>query len=143
MSWHWFVSLAGSQIIYLVEFAQNQFHYSGNDINNDTSFQCTCRSDIFYGFYCENKIDLCKNSSICYNSQGFCEMNDTQPVCKCKSEYSGVNCEIMSSYLVFQKSVVWLTTIIAIIILGVFAVIVIFLDFTNCGKKPIKKKHEL
>ena len=117
------------------------------DTNNSTSFQCTCRSEIFHGTYCENKVDLCKNSTICYNNQGFCVMNDTQPFCKCKTQYSGVNCEIMSNYLVFQKGVVWLTTIICIIVIVCLIMIVLGFDFTkyflmnkNKGNKPAQRK---
>ncbi len=119
-----------------------------NDVKNGSSFQCTCQSDLYYGVFCENKIDLCKNSSICFNNQGYCIMNKSQAVCKCKTGYSGVNCEIISTNLAFRKSIISVTTIITIIILVFFILLIIFFDFTkyflnNNNKKRIKKNKKI
>ena len=88
-----------------------------SNINNDTSFECTCQNpNLFYGIYCENKLDLClNNTDICYMNQGYCVMNDTQPVCKCLMDYYGAKCELMSSSLVVRKAIINVSTIIVIV----------------------------
>ena len=115
-----------------------------SDTINDTSFECTCQSNLYYGRHCENKIDLCLNSSVCFNNQGYCIMNGSQPVCKCKIDYSGVNCEIMSNSLIIRKSIIDASTIIAIIVLVSFAMMILCLDYTKYflmkDKKIFKKK---
>ncbi len=100
------------------------------DTNNQTSFQCDCPS-LFYGIYCENKIDLCLNSTICFNSQGYCKMNGSQPECNCIMGYSGLNCEIISSSLVVRKSIINAATLIAIIVITCYILTIIGFDFTK------------
>jgi hypothetical protein len=117
------------------------------DTNNQTSFQCICPS-LFYGTYCENKRDLCLNSSICFNNQGYCKMNGSQPMCKCIMGYSGVNCEILSSSLAVRKSIINAATIIAIIVITCYILTIIGFDFTKYfllkeKKKPIKNQKQI
>ena len=102
-----------------------------NDTNNSTSFECKCQTNLFYGIYCENKKDLCLNSSICFNNQGYCVMNESQAMCKCKLDYSGVNCEIMSTSLIVRKAIINVTTIIAIVVLVCYTLFIICFDFTK------------
>ena len=117
------------------------------DTMNETSFECTCQSNLFYGIYCENKADLCKNSTVCFNNQGYCVMNGSQPVCKCKLDYSGMNCEIMSTSLIVRNSIINVATIIAIICLVCLILLILFFDYTKYflmnKKKLIKKKQEI
>jgi preprotein translocase subunit SecG len=120
---------------------------------NQSKFQCNCSNpNLYYGIFCENKFDLCQNSSVCFNNQGYCVVNDTQPMCKCLMGYSGVNCEILSSALSAKKVITKTTTIIAIVVMGLFILLVIFFDYTKYflmkNKKSIKKnktelKHEI
>jgi len=110
------------------------------DTNNQTSFQCNCPS-LFYGIYCENKIDLCQNSSICFNNQGYCKLNGSQPVCICIMGYSGVNCEILSTFLVVRKFVLTTASIIAIIVITCYIFTIIGFDLTKYFliKQPVKR----
>jgi hypothetical protein len=114
--------------------------------NNDTSFECTCQnSNLFYGIYCENKFDLCQNNTIdvCVSpNQGYCFMNGSQPMCKCILGYSGVRCEIVSTFLTVRKYIIDSSTILAIIVLICFLLMVLFFDYTRyfMSIKPIKKK---
>jgi hypothetical protein len=103
------------------------------DTNNQTlSFQCICsNSSLFYGTYCENKMDLCLNSAICFQNQGYCKMNGSQPVCKCIMGYSGVNCEILSTFLVVRKVVLTTASIVAIAVISCFMITIIGFDFTK------------
>ena len=117
------------------------------DTNNQTSFQCDCPS-LFYGIYCENRIDLCLNSKICFNNQGYCKVNGSQPVCNCIMGYSGVNCEKTSSSLAVRKSIINVATIIAIIVITGYIFTIIGFDFTKYylmkEKKQVQKKnHEI
>jgi hypothetical protein len=115
------------------------------DTNNQTlSFQCICPS-LFYGIYCENKMDLCLNSSICFNNQGYCKMNGSQPVCKCIMGYSGVNCEIISSSLAVRKIIINVSAIIAFVVIAFFIFTILVFDYTKyfLMMKPIKKKQEI
>jgi preprotein translocase subunit SecG len=116
---------------------------------NQTEFQCKCSNpNLYYGIYCEKKWDLCQNSSVCYNNQGYCILNGTQPMCKCLMGCSGVNCEILSTALAAKKVITRTTTIIAIIVMVCFVLIVIFFDYTkfflmkNKKKNKNNKKHE-
>ena len=102
-----------------------------SNTNNDTTFQCMCVNNLYYGANCENKLNLCLNSTVCFNNQGYCIMNDTQPVCKCKQYYSGVNCETISSSLATRKNIINASTVIAIITLVCFVITVFCMDFTK------------
>jgi hypothetical protein len=119
-----------------------------NDTNNLTSFECTCQMNLFYGQNCENKFELCLNSTICISSnQGLCQMNETKPICKCFKGYSGANCEIISTSLVLRKAFINVTAIIAIGIIVIYVIMILCFDFTKyfLMKKTIKiqKKKEL
>jgi hypothetical protein len=125
------------------------------NVMNQTKFQCECSNpNLYFGIYCENKFDLCQNSSVCFNNQGYCIVNGTQPMCKCLMGYSGVNCEILSTALAAKKVITKTTTIFAIIVMVCFVMIVIFFDYTkfflmknekknkNNKKNEDEKKHE-
>ena len=108
--------------------------------NNDTSFQCTCQNDLFYGIYCEYKLDLCLNSTKCIKGQGICQVNDTQISCKCFKGYSGQNFEIISTSLLVTKSIISVTTILTIIIMVSYVIMIFCFDFTKyCSIRKRKK----
>jgi hypothetical protein len=100
--------------------------------NNETSFQCICQNNLFYGTYCENKNDSClNNTEVCIKNQGYCIMNGTQPMCKCLMDYFGTKCEIMSTSLVVKNFIINASTIIAIIVLVCFIILVLCFDYTK------------
>ena len=114
---------------------------SCSNINNDTSFECTCQNELYYGKYCESSINLCLNSTICIRNQGYCQMNGTQPVCKCFKDFSGINCEIMSTSLVVRKSIISATSIIAIVVMICYAMVILCFDYTRyCLKKNSRRE---
>jgi len=120
-----------------------------SNMNDNTSFNCTCQNpELYHGTYCENKNDLCKNNpKVCYNSQGFCVMNGTQPMCKCLMDYSGINCEIMSTSLAVKKAIIDVSTIIAIAVMMCYVILILCFDYTKYflfkNQKPIKKKKQI
>jgi uncharacterized membrane protein YukC len=58
-------------------------------------------------------------------------MNDTQIMCKCKKDYSGTNCEIMSTALVVRNTIVNVASLIAIIFIACLILLVLFFDYTK------------
>jgi hypothetical protein len=112
--------------------------------HNASEFQCQCSNpNLYYGIYCENKFDLCQNSTVCANSnQGYCVVNGTQPTCKCLMGYSGVNCEMFSTELQAKKVITRTTTIIAIVVMGCFVLLVIFFDYTKYFLMKNKKNNK-
>jgi hypothetical protein len=118
-----------------------------SNIKNDTSFECICQNPkLFYGIYCENKMDLClNNTNVCTKGQGFCIVNDTQSMCKCLKDFSGLKCEIMSSSLLVTKTIINASSIIAIVVLISFVILVVFFDFTKYflkNRRSIQKNQQ-
>ena len=106
------------------------------NIANDTLYECKCENPLYYGTRCENKVDLCLNSTLCIINQGYCQMNETQSFCKCFKDYSGTSCEIMSTSLVKRKAFISVTTIIAIAVMACYVFMILCFDFTKyCVKK--------
>ena len=100
--------------------------------NNETSFQCICQSNLYYGTFCENKVDLCLNKTdVCIKGQCYCIVNGTQPMCKCLMDYSGKICEIQSTTLAVTKAIVNVSSILAIIVLVSYAILIFCFDFTK------------
>ena len=118
-----------------------------NDTINGTTFQFTCKENLFFGIHCENKLDLCINSTLCVTHQGYCIINGTQPTCKCKIGYSGVSCEIVSSSLAVTKSIINAATIITILVFVSLIALIVFFDvskyFLIKNKKPIRSKKQV
>ena len=103
-----------------------------SSLKNETSFECICQSALFYGPNCENKHDLClNNTEICIKNQGTCQMNETQAFCKCFNDYTGVNCEIMSTSMVVEKSIISASSIIAIVVMVSYITIILCFDYTK------------
>ena len=76
--------------------------YGSKCIQNltDLSFYCNC-SDLYYGKYCHNKVDVCKD--VTCSGNGYCADVNDKPKCKCFYLYSGDLCEIVTDlfYLFF------------------------------------------
>jgi hypothetical protein len=115
-----------------------------------SSFQCICQDNLYGGTYCENKVDLCLNKTdVCFNDQqGYCIINGSQPMCKCKNGYSGDKCEIISTSLIVKKVIISVSTIIAIVVIISFIILVLFFDFTKYflmkkKQKEVKKKSKI
>jgi hypothetical protein len=116
--------------------------------NNKTSFRCNCEKNLYFGVHCEHHVNLCSNNTeICFNNQGYCIMNGTKPMCKCFMDYSGNNCEIMSTSLVVKKAIINVSTITAIIVIVCFIIMIISFDYTKYflmrNKIMIKKRAEI
>ena len=118
-----------------------------SSIKNDTTFECTCQNELFYGKHCENKINLCLNSTICIQNQGYCQMNGTQPICKCFMDYSGAKCEIISTSLIVRKAFTSLATFLAILVLVCFLIMIFCFDFIKYylmrNMKQFKTKKQI
>ena len=122
-----------------------------SNTNNETSFQCICQNpNLFFGSYCENRIDLCfNNTEVCIKGQGYCVLNNTQsqPMCKCLKGYSGPKCEIMSTSLAVTKIIINASSIIAIVVLVSLIILVLCFDYTKYfamkNRNVIKNKQEI
>jgi hypothetical protein len=118
-----------------------------SDTNNGTTFQCTCKDSTFFGTNCENKLDLCKNSTLCVSDQGYCITNDTRPACKCKIGFSGLKCEIVSSSLAVTKSIVNAATLITFIVFVCLILLIVVFDvskyYLTKNKKPVRGKKKV
>ena len=112
-----------------------------------SSFRCICQDNLYFGTHCENKVDLCLNKTdICLNDQqGYCIMNGSQPMCKCKNGYSGVKCEIASTSLIVRKVIINVSTVIVIVVMISLIILVLFFDYTKYilikkNEKKVQKK---
>ncbi|CAF1076120.1 unnamed protein product [Brachionus calyciflorus] len=116
-----------------------------NNFKNKT-YTCECitahsNKSLYYGNYCENKIDLCENETCSHN--GVCIDTGTEPKCKCFSKFSGGKCEIESNEIIIIKIVMRSASLIAIIILIMSACLIIFFDLSKLfDKEKQKKKHQ-
>jgi hypothetical protein len=116
--------------------------------NNESSFRCICQSNLYYGTFCENKVDVCLNTSyLCIMGQGYCILNGTQPACKCLKGYSGTKCEIQSTSLAATKAIINVSSIVAIMVLVSFVILILFFDYTKyClmkNNKYSKKRNQV
>ena len=74
-------------------------------IINDTNYydyECNCKP-LYYGKNCELKKKLCKNRT-CLN-YGRCIENITETYCSCSKGFSGLSCDIASTYVTVTKAV--------------------------------------
>jgi len=107
---------------------------------NSTSFECKCPSNgLYYGEYCENKVNLCEN--VTCSSNGYCYLqNQTQPKCKCNNGFSGETCELESNTIKQLKTFQWTSTIICIICLITFWTLIVgsdVFDYLRIGHEQI------
>jgi hypothetical protein len=119
---------------------RNPFSINATCLNvNSTSFECKCPSNgLYYGEYCENKVNLCEN--VTCSSNGYCYLlqNQTQAKCKCNNGYSGETCDFESNTSKQLKT--WTSTIICIICIIIFWTMVVgsdVLDYLRIGDEQI------
>ena len=125
--------------------------HGGNCTNiftqNTTLFTCECES-VYYGVYCENEIDLCLNST-CVKGQGYCKMVNSKVTCVCLNGYEGEKCDQKSSALKTQSTIVSMASILALVILGLYCCMILFMDYLKYfvikekRMKETKKKNKL
>lgn len=103
-------------------------------------FSCECKNN-YFGVYCENRMNICDNTTC--NGQGYCFINSTtnNASCKCFPYYSGEKCEISSTYMKYRRVVITLATILAIITITAFIVFVLSMDYFKyfLNTNPLKK----
>ncbi|RNA17391.1 eyes shut -like protein [Brachionus plicatilis] len=114
-----------------------------NSLNKIYSCECFTENNqtsLYYGIYCEKKIDVCSNET-CSN-HGYCKEENNAPICVCFYMYSGDKCENESEELKKNKMIVKTTTIIAIIVLISFFIIILCCDFIDClSKRKLKRTY--
>ncbi|CAF0978435.1 unnamed protein product [Brachionus calyciflorus] len=135
----------------------NKCRNNGSCINNfiDKTYTCQCYSDnnnrsLYFGNFCEFKIDLCENET-CSNN-GICQDTGNESKCKCFSKFSGVKCETASHEIKVIKSLMKTASFIAIIVLAMTFGTLIFFDLINFfnsektnkkNRSPPKKIHKI
>ena len=106
------------------------------------TFQCVCNK-YFEGAYCEAKINVCQNETC--SSHGNCVDLNNEPKCECFNLYEGDKCETATSTLQTIKTVVSVSSLIAIGVVIGFYMSIILMDLSklfSCNKR-IKKKKKL
>ena len=97
----------------------------------------------YEGGFCELKVDVCKNESCSGN--GNCVDINNKPKCKCFSMFEGEKCEFQSNELKTVKTVKKYSAILAGVVVVVFYLTKLFMDFTKyclkCKKKIVRKKN--
>ncbi len=83
---------------------------------------------MYYGTNCENRIDLCLNST-CVSGQGYCKITGITTSCVCLKGYEGENCEDKSSALKTHNTIMSMASALAFIILGLFWCMILFMDY--------------
>ena len=133
---------------------ENILNYTDSQLNQNiySDFKCICKSDLYSGKRCENKVNLCLNET-CSNN-GICQIinensfNETTE-CKCfgTNQYEGSKCETKSSKLVVRETTVKTTYLIAIIILVSTYLLIILSDlhniFTHQDFKAKRKNNKI
>jgi WD40 repeat protein len=104
-------------------------------------FNCECKSKLFYGKRCENKINLCKNETCSKN--GICKIineNELNEKTKCEcfgnGFFEGEKCEINTLKQTIIRTTTKLTTYIAISIVILFFLFIFLMDLHKfCSNK--------
>lgn len=87
------------------------------------TFQCVCNK-YFEGAYCEAKINVCQNETC--SSHGNCVDLNNEPKCECFNLYEGDKCETATSTLQTIKTVVSVSSLIAIgVVIGFYMGIIL------------------
>ena len=119
---------------------------TGSIRNIYSDFKCHCKSDLYYGKRCENKINLCHNETCSGN--GVCKlignelfMNETTK-CECfgQGEFEGEKCKTKTQKMVARETKIKFTYIIAIVILISLYLLIISSDLHNIFIIKIKKQ---
>jgi hypothetical protein len=108
---------------------------------NSTSLECKCPSNgLYYGEYCENRINLCENVTCSSNGYCYLPQNQTQPKCKCNNGFSGEICDLESDSIKQLRYFQWSSTIICIICIITFWTLIVgsdVLDYLKIGHEKI------
>ena len=107
---------------------------------NNLTFECNCTEN-YYGPYCENKINICQNETCSMN--GICQDKENKAECNCFYLYEGQKCEITSSELQTIKSVISITSILAIIILVAFCILICSMDLLKLCMRRKKQTRKI
>ena len=100
------------------------------NVNNMTLYECQCQSSLYYGTYCENKVNVCLNKTC--SGHGYCiVVNETVPACKCFKGYQGDICDQEDSSRKLVKGVQSTSVIIAFLVLGLTVFIILSNDGWN------------
>ena len=104
--------------------------YSNSSSIATSTFRCECQIG-YEGDYCETKLNICANET-CSNN-GNCEDLDNVPKCKCFSMYEGEKCDVQSSELKTIKTIVSMTSIIAVAVIICFFLLFKFIRLFKYG----------
>ena len=113
----------GAQCLNLISPSRpNQFNYSARE------YECKCVQS-YYGTYCEKKNDLCAN--ITCSGNGYCTDLGNSTKCRCHQYFEGDNCETKSTELEMIKTMVSISTLLAYLIFGALALLIVLSDVIN------------
>ena len=99
------------------------------------------KSNLYYGTYCEKKVNLCLNKSC--SGHGYCIMvNESTPICKFFKGYQGDMCDQEDSGKNLVKGVQTTSVIIAFIVLGLTIFLILSNDGFNLFIKRIQTKYQ-
>ncbi|CAF1106482.1 unnamed protein product [Brachionus calyciflorus] len=126
---------------------KNKCKNNASCINNlkDKTYSCECSAGnknktIYYGDYCEYKMDLCANETCSKN--GFCIDTGNEIKCICFSKFSGEKCEIESTEIKVIKMVIKTSSLLAIIFLAMTYCFMIISDFSKLFIKEKRNKQK-
>jgi hypothetical protein len=103
-----------------------------------SGFSCDCQKG-YEGVYCESKINVCANET-CSGNGNCVDMNNL-PKCKCFSMYEGEKCSIQSSELNTIKSLISMSSIIAIVVITCFYLMILIMDLMDCYTEKSKRRQ--
>jgi hypothetical protein len=86
---------------------------------------CNCTKK-YYGNNCENKIDICANTTC--SGHGKCYENETLPACECYKGYLGDKCDEKSEALVALQKKVTTFSYIAFVAMGLCYLSFVLMD---------------
>ncbi len=108
---------------------------------NTASLECKCPSSgLYYGEYCENRINLCENVTCSSNGYCYLPQNQTQTKCKCNNGFSGETCDLESNTIKQLRYFQWTSTIICIVCIFTFWILIggsDVLDYFRIGDEHI------
>jgi hypothetical protein len=95
------------------------------DDSDFAGFSCQC-GNLYYGEYCQFKIDVCENETCSKN--GFCKDFNNKPLCVCFALFFGDQCQTQSAELKTIKQTVTGASGVAITIIALFFATFISMD---------------
>ena len=110
------------------------------NVNNMTSYQCECESKLYYGRYCENKVNLCENKTC--SGHGYCVVvNGSEPECKCYYGFYGDACDYENLTKKIVKGVQTTSAVIAFIVLALTVFIILSNDGWNLFLERFRRRY--